>query len=90
MQPFLQKAEVGWVAVPGSTDGFAARCEDFGRKAKLLTPLTAGLEMELVCCDSALLLIALRCWRPPLRTTCYVPGDGADLSNNQQLTFAGI
>lgn len=43
-------------------------------KKKLLTPLTAGFEMEL---DSVLLLIAPRLSHAPLRTTHHVPGHGA-------------
>lgn len=41
---------------------------DVERKAKLLTPLTAGFEMEIAFCDSVLLLIAPCCSHAPLRT----------------------
>lgn len=60
--------------------GWAAR-SDYVRRAKLLTPLTAGSEMYLR--DSVLLLIAHRRPRAPVRRKSHKPGHQAGKTINE-------
>lgn len=77
--PSFPKTAADWVTVPGFTWRPHSALLDLERKAKLLTHLTAGFEMELVFCDSVLLLIAQCCSHAPLRTTRHVTGHQADI-----------